>query len=202
MTQTLLKDARITADEFERMGDDAHGYELVNGHLVEKAMSHLADYTSMQMVMKVGAYLQSNPVGMVFGPESIYRLGVKNAARDSRKPDTSVLLFDQLPGGRAPRRGFDGAPVMAFESVSPDDRVTDLEQKLQEYLAAGVALIWVAYPELRMGRIVRPGQPFVAVPEEGGTFDGGDVLPGLRVALADILMPPDRAPLPENADVD
>lgn len=202
MTQALLNSHGITADAFERMGDEADGYELVDGHLAEKAMSHLADFTSMQFVTELNIYLRRNPIGMAFGPESSYRLGVKNAARNARRPDASVLLNEQLVNGRAPRRGFDGAPVLAFESVSPDDRVTELEQKLQEYLAAGVPLIWVAYPELRMGRIVRPGEPFVAVPENGGFFDGGDVLPGLKIALYDVLMPSDRAPLPETAGAD
>ena len=194
MTQSLVRDERLTFDEFERMGDAAHGYELVDGHLVERRMSHLADYTSMRMGRFIGQYFDDRPIGHVFGSESMYRLGLKNAARNARKPDVSVLLKEQLPKGRLPRLGFRGRPTLAFESVSPTDVVTELEQKLQEYLAAGVPLIWVAYPELRMGRVVRPGEPFVVVPEDGGAFDGGDVLPGLRVPLADVLPPVELMP--------
>lgn len=52
----------------------------------------------------------------------------------------------------------------------------------------------MAYPELRIGRVVRAGEPFVMVAEDGRAFNGGDLLPGLRVLLSDILPPVELLP--------
>ena len=189
MTQTLMKEERLTVEEFDQMGDDAHGYELVDGHLVEKPVSHLADWTSMQMVTRVNLYLWDNPIGMAFGPESSYRLGVPNSTRYARKPDVSVMLNEQLVDGSLPQGSYAGRPVLAFESVSPKDNATELFEKIGEYRAAGVPLIWVIYGIPRRGLIVEADGTMRLVNEDGGVFDGGDVLPGLRIKLADVLPP-------------
>ena len=40
-------------------------------------------------------------------------------------------------------------PLLAAEVVSPTNTAEDMEQKLQEYFAAGVRMVWVVYPVLR-----------------------------------------------------
>jgi Uma2 family endonuclease len=180
----------LTTDDVDVMGDAARGYELVDGVLVEKPPSHLASYCSVQCIIKIHRYLEDDPFGYVFGSESMYRMGVRRAARNGRKPDVSVLLLDQLPDGHIPDTTFHGRPTLAFESVSPGDSADALEQKLLEYVQAGVPLIWVVYPQTRLGRIVTDGHSRFLNEEE--TFDGGDVLPGFQVKVAALLPPPDR----------
>ena len=201
MTQALLKPAPITADEFDRMGDAAHGYELVDGHLLEKPMSVLADYTSARTVRKVGDYLDDHPVGIVLGSESGFRLGVPDARRQVRKPDVSVVAMEQVQQQGLPEGSITGRPLLAFESVSPKDQTYELEQKLSEYRRAGVPLIWIVYAGLRVGRVMDADGSTRLIAEEGGVFDGGDVLPGLRIPLADILPPRDLTP-PAKAAVE
>ncbi len=194
MPQSLLNSDLITADEFDRLGDAAHGYELVDGHLVEKPMSVLADYTSARTVRKVGEYLDDHPIGLVLGSESGYRMGVPNARRQVRKPDVSVVAIEQVHQQGLPEGSITGRPLLAFESVSPKDRTYELEQKLSEYRRAGVPLIWIVYAGLRVGRVMDADGSTRLIAEEGGVFDGGEVLPGLRIPLADILPPRDLTP--------
>jgi Uma2 family endonuclease len=54
---------------------------------------------------------------------------------------------------------------------------------VQQYLNAGVRLVWVVYPEDRQVVVYRPGEA-AATLGVGDTLDGGDVLPGFSVALA------------------
>ena len=181
----------LTTDDVDAMGDAAHGYELVDGHLIEKPMSHLADFCSVRLAARLDGHLEKHPVGYVFGSESMYRMGVRHAARNGRKPDVSVLLLEQLPDGRIPDTTFHGRPTLAFESVSPGDVAAEVERKLLEYVQAGVPLIWVLYPQVRVGRVIAADGSSRLL-REGDAFDGGDVLPGLRVPLTAILPPADR----------
>ncbi len=41
------------------------------------------------------------------------------------------------------------APSLCIEVLSPDDRVTDLEDKIADYLAMGVGAIWIIDPRRR-----------------------------------------------------
>lgn len=182
---------QLTTDDVDAMGDAAHGYELVDGRLIEKTMSHLADFVTSQFVLEVGLYLRQKPIGYVFGSESMYRLGLPGSPRTGRKPDASVLLLDQLPGGKIPDTTFHGRPTLAFESVSPGDEAAEVERKLMEYVRAGVPLIWVLYPQVRTGRVVL-SDGSTRLLSEADAFTGGDLLPGLSVPLAGLLPPPER----------
>ncbi|NJM41348.1 MAG: Uma2 family endonuclease [Anaerolineae bacterium] len=80
---------------------------------------------------------------------------------------------------------LDVVPELVAEVLSPDDRWTDVEQKLRDYFAAGVKLAWVINPETRsvfVYRSIKTSQ----VLEETDTLTGEDVLPGFSVKIADL----------------
>ena len=61
-----------------------------------------------------------------------------------------------------------------------------MERKLGEYFAAGVRCVWLFDPRARTVRVYdAPGQ-FTTV-DEDGTVDGGEVLPGFQVRVAEWL---------------
>jgi Uma2 family endonuclease len=60
-----------------------------------------------------------------------------------RIPD--FALFERDPEEELPR----SPPLLAVEIASPDDRVLDVEQKLEEYRAWGVAHVWFVEPQLQ-----------------------------------------------------
>ena len=88
-------------------------------------------------------------------------------------------------------------PDVAVEVISPNDRVYDLEEKLEDYRAAGIPLIWLLYPPTRRVRVLRPEGP----PTELGPDDeltGEEVLPGFRCRVADLFAgPPRMEPAPQ-----
>jgi Uma2 family endonuclease len=78
---------------------------------------------------------------------------------------------------------MDGAPVLAVEILSPNDVEEDVNEKVDEYLAAGVPLIWVVDPHFRTVRVHRPGaepEMFNATQE----LSGEPHLPGFRTPVA------------------
>lgn len=74
---------------------------------------------------------------------------------------------------------------MAVEVVSPSDAYIDVESKVDEYLDAGVRMVWVLNPQQRNVRVFVPGER----PQQLGLGDeltGGTVLPGFSVRVAEL----------------
>ena len=70
-----------------------------------------------------------------------------------RIPDISIVL---PPSHKEPI--FTAPPSIAIEILSPDDTLTKLQERLDDYLAFGVANVWVIDPGKRRGwNITRAG---------------------------------------------
>ncbi len=85
-------------------------------------------------------------------------------------------------------------PDLAVEVVSPHDRVNELEDTIQEYLTAGVRLVWVVHPTNKTATVYRQNRTATHLGPED-SLDGEGVLPGFRCALADLYAEP-----PEDED--
>ena len=108
-------------------------------------------------------------------------------------PDASLVRLDRWQGlTLEQRRGF--APlcpdlVVELASPSPSDGgprgITALRQKLSAYQANGARLGWLLFPEERSVEIwTVSGEPQRI--EAAEWLEGGEVLPGLRLELAEI----------------
>ena len=72
-----------------------------------------------------------------------------------------------------------------MEILSRSNTAAEMAAKRQDYFAAGVRLVWEIEPELRSARVYTDPDTFTTVPETG-TLDGGAVLPGFSLPLADL----------------
>jgi Uma2 family endonuclease len=75
------------------------------------------------------------------------------------------------------------APDFVVELMSPSDRLSDVQAKMQEYLNSGVRLGWLIDRTTRRVEIYRLGQA-VEVLEAPQTLSGEDVLPGFVLSLS------------------
>jgi len=83
-------------------------------------------------------------------------------------------------------RGFlKVAPDLVVEVLSPHDPAAEVSQKVTEYLAAGVRLVWVADPEARTVRAYRSSTD-VRVFSPSDRLPGDDVLPGFDMPVAEL----------------
>ena len=73
-----------------------------------------------------------------------------------RHPDVAVLL--RPPAAIAGHR-LQGAPQLAIEIVSPSDNASDLDEKINLYLANGARAVWVVWPGPQRIDIHQTGQP-------------------------------------------
>ena len=157
--------------------------ELVRGEL---AMMSPAGFEHGRLIGRIGARLsqrvETDALGVVVGAETGFHI-----ARDPdtvRAPDVAFIRKERLPPG--PILGFfPGAPDLAVEVVSPNDRASELLAKVQDWLAAGCLAVWVIDPLQRTVAVYRPDKPLATL-RPADVLEGDDVVPGFSVPVAEI----------------
>jgi Uma2 family endonuclease len=103
-----------------------------------------------------------------------------------RSPDIAFVRKERLP---LPTRGNGGyilgAPDLAVEIRSASQSPADLQRKVEQYLAAGTQAVWVLRPGRLIADIHEQGKPARRIGKDGALE--ADVLPGVRIPLADVL---------------
>jgi Uma2 family endonuclease len=80
---------------------------------------------------------------------------------------------------------IEGPPVLAVEILSPSDKLEDVNEKVDEYLAAGVALVWVVDPHFHTVTVFQPDvEPQLFNKEQ--VLTAAPHLPGLSIAVRTI----------------
>jgi Uma2 family endonuclease len=180
--------ALMTTEQLLAMPDDGVERWLIRGQLREKPMTYRNRWHSRALI-RVGHCLeawreqQPEPRGSVLGGEAGVRL--------TRNPDTTVgidvIYISAEVAARNPENTtiIDGVPVLAVEILSPNNTVEEIDEKIEQYLEAGVALVWIVDTRDRTVTIYRPGQEpdFVNARQE---LSGEPELPGFRVRVADL----------------
>lgn len=73
-------------------------------------------------------------------------------------PDVSFIETERLPGGELPESFVEGAPTLAVEVVSPNDRDTEINGKVDDYLAAGALRVCIVRPRSKTVTVFHPDQ--------------------------------------------
>ena len=116
-------------------------------------------------------------------------LSLLRQSKDGRgRPDVVHSGRGRLPNEELPSGDLRLSPDLVVEVVSPNDTVYELDTKIEEYLAAGVRLVWVINPEARIAVIHRLDGSMAKV-REGQELSGEDVVPGFRCLLSACLPP-------------
>src|SRR5207249_957331 len=106
----------------------------------------------------------------------------------NRRPDVAFVTYERWPMNRPiplTDNAWDVVPDLAVEVSSRHDLAEELVQKLTEYFQAGVRLVWVIYPKQRLVYVYEsPTQ--VRGLTQSDELDGGTVLPGFRLPLANL----------------
>ncbi len=179
-----VKGKAMTAEELLRLPDRACRHELIRGELITMTP---AGFSHGAVVLKIAGplwqHVESRKLGLVLAAETGFRL--ESNPDTVRAPDVSFVRRDRLPEGSLPAVFFAGAPDLAVEVLSPDDRVFEVEQKIADWLAAGASAVWVVNPRSRTIAIHLPDTALHTLSVHD-TLDGGNVVPGFRLPIADI----------------
>ena len=170
---------RWTEADLLRLPDDGRKYELVNGRLVEVPTGGRHGRIAAGMV---GRFYALHPPGASLFDSST---GFRMAQGNIRSPDVSVMCTDRLPDGKAPEGFVDGAPDLAIEVVSPDERMSDLLTKMAEYFESGAQEVWLLFPERKQAHRYRADLT-VEVLNEDDTLYGASLLPEFAARVGDL----------------
>ncbi len=174
----------VTAEQFYEIPEvPGKRFELVNGEVIEVPFaSHMHARLVKALFLLLHAFVVERNLGEVFGDG----LGsiITRMPDSVRGPDISFLAKEHVPDEDFP--GFvPFAPDLAVEIVSPNDRPNEVHDKVDQYLAAGTGLVWVLWPKTSSVSVFGPGGANGQFGSED-ELDGGEVLPGFSVRIADL----------------
>jgi Uma2 family endonuclease len=174
----------FTPDDVLKLEDESLN-ELVDGKLVEKNISSLANRTAGLIASALIVHCHPRGLGEVY-PEQTFQCFPEDPDR-IRRPDVSFIAADRASG--VDEEGHIRIhPDIAIEVVSPTDKIYELDKKLIDYRSAGVKLVWVVNPNARTLRIHRPDHSLTELIETD-TLSGESVLPDFSVKLSEVLPP-------------
>lgn len=177
-TKTLL-----TSDDLWRMVADGSRYELSKGELLPMTPVGVRHAIVVNNVGRVlGEFVGQNSLGIV-GPEIGFKL--RRNPDTLRAPDMAFISRARYEAQGIPDKFAEYPPDMAVEVLSPEDTMSDVLRKVEEYLSAGVGLVWVADPATETVSVYH-SLAEVSVLTAGQEIDGGTVLPGFRVSVAEL----------------
>jgi Uma2 family endonuclease len=178
-TEMLL----VTAEELWYLAGRTR-CELVRG--VVKPMSPTSGphgKTENRVAHRITSFVDENPLGEVYVGETGFLI--------ARDPDTvrgaDVAFLSQERAAQVPERGYvPFAPDLAVEVVSPDDRWSEVREKVDEWLVAGSRLVWVFDPQRSSVDVFSPhGHQSL---KESDTLTGEDVLPGFAIRVTEFFV--------------
>ena len=174
----------ITADELLAMPDDGSRYELVKGELIRMPPSgYEHGVRTVELTTPLHTHVKTNGLGVVCAAETGFLL--TQDPDTVRAPDIAFISRERVEKIGAVKSYWIGAPDLAVEVVSPGDTVREVEAKVAEWLEAGARMVWVVSPKLHTVTVDRSLTDIVVLTEKD-TLDGGDVVPGFQIRVAEI----------------
>jgi len=164
-------------------------FEEIDGVRVElPPMSHYANAVANRINTAIAIFAMPRNLGSSV-VEILFRLPV-NPPRN-RRPDAAFVSETRWPSDRPlslVENAWPVVPDLAIEVISPSDRVEELMEKLSDYFAAGVSLVWVVHPLQKQVQVfqTRSACRFLF---ETDLLDGGSVLPGFSVNVVSLFPP-------------
>ena len=127
----------FTVSDLDRMPDDGHRYELLDGTLIVSPASgppHQRVAVMLCHILELAC-----PEDLVVFPN----VGVRIGPRSALEPDVVVARAADVSGARLAR-----PPLLVAEILSPDSALRDLNLKKAAYERFGIPSYWVIDPDL------------------------------------------------------
>jgi Uma2 family endonuclease len=159
--------------------------ELVEGTLVEKTVGYEESEIALLIATYLNLFVLERKLGIVTGADGTIRLFPGLV----RIPDVAFASWNCFPDRKRPKVPIPHiAPDLVVEVLSKSNSKAEINRKLGEYFQAGVRLAWVVDPKKRIVRVYTSADQSV-VKQDQDSLDGGDVLPGFSLSLAQIFVP-------------
>ena len=181
LQEALGFDGELTAEEFYELRGDGH-HELIDGKVIE-TMPPGFDHgrIALRIGGRIDRFVTENSLGQA-STEGGFRL--QRRPDMVRSPDVCFVSNVRLENQRT--SGFlEGAPDLAVEVNSPNDKEAEVEAKVQLYFEAGTRAVWIVEPSARTITVRTPDSAPI-VYQIGDTLSGEPVLAGFELPLSEV----------------
>ncbi len=181
--------ARIATPDDLARDPELKNFELVYGQLVEKDVSKRSSYTAGELHRQASNHSKPRRLGWCFPDNTSIQCYAEDPSR-VRKPDFLFIALSRMPVAEVNDEGhITIVPDCVAEVISPNDSSYDVETKLEEYLRAGVKLVWLIWPHTQTVRVHRQDGSEIRL-QGDAELDGENVIPGFKLKLADLFAMP------------
>ena len=135
----------FSAEDLLHLPTNGRRLELVKGKIYEMAPAggrHGGVANTIGTLL--GTHVRNHKLGVVFAAETGFILS--RAPDTVRAPDAAFVSADRLPSDGLPDGFLELAPDLVVEVVSPNDRPSEVREKVAEWLEAGTRMVIVLYP--------------------------------------------------------
>lgn len=187
--RTIPIPGTATVDDVTRLrSTEKRLYELVDGTLVEKSIGWQESLLAAILLHWLHNYLDVNRIGVATGADGMTRLFGDTV----RGPDVSFVAWERMPNGQIPSAPIpDMVPNFVIEVIRTSNTYAEMSRKRREYFHAGVELLWMVDHRTRTVTVFRSALD-ATVYTEDKVLDGGKVLPGWEVNIAELFSRLDR----------
>ncbi len=174
----------VTAEELLRTPDDGLRRELVRGEVRTMAPAgSVHGRIAMNLAWSLADHVKSRSLGVVFAAETGFK--ISSDPDTVRAPDAAFVRRERVEAVGDTEGYWPGAPDLAVEVASPNDRFAEVEEKVAGWLSAGTGMVFVANPHGKTVTVRRSEREAVIL-SEGETVEGGEVVPGWTLPVADV----------------
>jgi Uma2 family endonuclease len=160
-------------------------YELVRGEVREKmpvGLWHATVASVIDFHLRVHLKRMRKQLGRVM-VEAGFIITLPDGS-SVRAPDVAFIRRERLPQP-LPETFCEVAPDLVVEIISPNDAYSALREKVDEWLYAGVSVVWVVDPQRRVVEVFQVDKP-LQVLREGDVLTAEPVLPGFQLPVQEI----------------
>jgi Uma2 family endonuclease len=130
-------------------------------------------------------HVRANNLGAVYASETGFQIA--SNPDTVRAPDVAFVRRERLAEVGEVEGYWPGAPDLAVEVISPGDTYSEVEEKVLEWLGAGVRLVVVVNPRKRAVTVYRSRTDIVVLTEDE-VIEGGNVVPGWTMPVASLFV--------------
>ena len=173
-----------TDEELETLPKDGHKYELLDGDLIMSPVHANHGEICARLCAMLLQFAESRKLGKVYDSSTGFRL----ADDLLLSPDIAFVGKARLKKIEiAPDKFLAGAPDLAVEVLSPSDRMTQINRKLEHYFEHGTQLAWLVNWRKEQVHIYT-ADSIEALTDLDDILTGGAVLPGFKCKLRRIFL--------------
>ncbi|HFC11645.1 MAG TPA: Uma2 family endonuclease, partial [Anaerolineae bacterium] len=161
--------------------------ELVRGVIVpirgeQMPAGHLHGNIAANILFEIAAFVRKHQLGKLYAAETGFI--IRQNPDSVRAPDVAFVANSNLPQKKS-TGFFVGTPDLAVEVISPSETFEQVDNKIEEYLAAGTREVWIVIPRTRTITVYKSLKQIEIFSDEN-TIDNSSVLSGFSLALRHI----------------